>query len=535
MRGRRRTARLLTPMSGSWQAAAMDLLHSLTIGDLLREHARSYPARTALVDAEHRLTWPELDARVNQLGAALQVEGFTAGDRILWLGQNSFRIIEGLCAAAKLGGVFCPANWRQSAAELAFVIDDVDPKIVIWQEAEIGAVLRDARALTTTSQARWIRHDAPTEDPESYEAFLAGQPGDDPGLDIDPASSVLMLYTAAFTGTPNGALLSHTAVLVQDLVMGMMQEISNDYVYLNCGPLFHVATFMTTMATFHFGGTNVFTPRVDAEELCRLIDAERCTGAFIMGPTIGEILKLNAEGRYDLHSLRTFGGKPAWNEMITVDTSPWARRPAGFGQTEVMGMLTLNAWGGESIGNSGRPTPMMQVRIVDPDGHEVAPGETGEITARGPAVMNGYHNRPELNEARLAGGWHHTNDLGRRETDGSISFVGPKGRLIKSAAENIYPAEVEACLQAHPAIREAAVIGVPDPKWDQSVRAIVVVADGETITEAEVIEHCRAHIASYKKPRTVVFVDALPRLGWPIDYETLDEQFGGGGYPGERR
>jgi long-chain acyl-CoA synthetase len=341
-----------------------------------------------------------------------------------------------------------------------------------------------------------------------------------------------MMYTAAFAGRPNGAVLNHTAVLVQDLVMGMMQEITNEYVYLNCGPLFHIATFMTTMATFHFGGTNVFTPRVDAEELCRLIQDERCTGAFVMGPTIGEILEVNRDGRYDLKTLRTFGGKPEWNEMITVDTSPWARKPAGFGQTEVMGMLTLNAWGGDAIGTSGRPTPMAQVRIVDPQGNEVPPGETGEITARGPTVMNGYHNRPQLNVQRLAGGWHHTNDLGKRELDGSITFVGPKGRLIKSAAENIYPAEVEGCLQQHPAVQEVAIIGIPDKKWDQSVKAIVVLKEGERATEDELIEHCRANIASYKKPRSVEFVASLPRDGWLIDYDALDEQFGGGNYPG---
>jgi long-chain acyl-CoA synthetase len=314
--------------------------------------------------------------------------------------------------------------------------------------------------------------------------------------------------------------------------MGMMQEVTNDYVYLNCGPLFHIATFMTTMATLHFGGTNVFTPRVDAEELCRLIQDEHCTGAFVVGPTISQIVELNEGGAYDLSSLRTFGGSPEWNRMITVDTSPWGRKPAGFGQTEVTGMLTLNAWGGDADGTAGRPTPMVQVRIVDPDGNEVPLGETGEITARGPTVMNGYHDRPELNAARLAGGWHHTNDLGKRELDGSVSFVGPKGRLIKSAAENIYPAEVEGCLQKHPAVKEAAVIGIPDPKWDQSVKAVIVLKEDATATEEELIEHCRANIASYKKPRSVEFLDEMPRDGWLVDYEALDQRFGGGNYPG---
>jgi long-chain acyl-CoA synthetase len=313
--------------------------------------------------------------------------------------------------------------------------------------------------------------------------------------------------------------------------MGMMQEIGSDYVFLNSGPLFHIATFMTTLATFHFGGTNVFTPRVDAEELCRLIDAERCTGAFVVGPTIAQMIETNADGRYDLKSLRTFRGNDAWNAMVTVDDSPWARRPAGFGQTECMGMLTLNAWGGEQLGTSGRPTPMVQVRIIDPEGEEVPPGEIGEIVARGPTVMNGYFNRPELNAQRQEGGWHHTNDLGRREADGSITWVAPKGRLIKSAAENIYPAEVEGAIGRHPAVKECAVIGVPDKVWTQSVKAIVVLNDGATATAEDIIEHCRASIASYKKPRSVEFIDALPRTGWLVDYDSLDERFGGGGYP----
>ena len=150
-------------------------------------------------------------------------------------------------------------------------------------------------------------------------------------------------------------------------------------------------------------------------------------------------------------------------------------------------------------------------------------------------MMSGYHDRAELNAARQAGGWHHTNDLGRREDDGSISFVGPKTRLIKSAAENIYPAEVEGCVARHPAVAECAVIGVPDPTWTQSVKAIVVPKQGQAVTAEEIIEHCRANIASYKKPRTVEIVDKLPRQGWAVDYDALDSRFGGGGYPGGGR
>jgi long-chain acyl-CoA synthetase len=174
------------------------------------------------------------------------------------------------------------------------------------------------------------------------------------------------------------------------------------------------------------------------------------------------------------------------------------------------------------------------VRIVDDDGADVPDGEVGELVGRGPTVMNGYWNRPEENARRSRDGWHRTNDLGRREADGTVTFVGPKGRMIKSAAENIYPVEVERCLATHEAVADAAVIGIPDQRWVQSVKAIVVLHEGATATADELIEHCRTRIASYKKPRSVEFVDALPRQGFVVDYDALDARFGGGNYPGGR-
>jgi long-chain acyl-CoA synthetase len=501
----------------------------LTLAGVLAEHRRSYPGRTAVVCRDHRYTYAELDARVSRLANGFRSAGLGPGDRVLWLGQNCHRLLECLLAAARSGSIFCGANWRQTAEELAFVIDDLQPSVVIWQEAEIGPSVQQARKLAARD-ATWIQHD--TNGSEGYESLVASASGDQPAVEADPASPVLQMYTAAFSGRPNGALLSHTAIIVQSLMMARLQEIDWDYVYLNSGPLFHVATLMTTMATFQFAGTNVFTPRVEADELCRLIERERCTGAFLMGPTIDQILELNRDGSYDLKSLRTFGGRPEWNEMITVDTSPWGKRPGGYGQTEVMGMLTFGSVGGPGQGSAGRPSPVAQVRIVDPEGNEVPPGEVGEIVARGPTVMAGYHDRPDVNAARQVGGWHHTNDLGRRELDGSISFVGPKTRLIKSAAENIYPAEVEGCISRHPAVAEAAVIGVPDPRWTQSVKAVVVLKPEANASAEDIIEHCRASIASYKKPRSVEFIDRLPRQGFAVDYDTLDERFGGGGYPG---
>jgi len=278
------------------------------------------------------------------------------------------------------------------------------------------------------------------------------------------------------------------------------------------------------------GGTNVFVRRSDAEELCRLIEAERCTGAFLMPPTIAQMVELNGDGRYDLSSLRMAPSRPEWDAMITVDTRPWAGRLGGTGQTEVTGLVTFSAFGGTGV--HGRPSPLAQVQIHDDADRELAAGDVGEIVVRGPVVMNGYHNRPELNARKQRGGWHHTGDLGRREEDGSLTFIGPMTRMIKSAAENIYPAEVEACIGTHPGVQEVAVIGVPDDVWAQSVKAIVVPRPGAALTPEQIIDHCRAAIASYKKPRTVEFVPALPRRDWLIDYDALDREFGGGGYPG---
>jgi long-chain acyl-CoA synthetase len=508
----------------------MSPVHGLTLGDVLREHRRSRPQAAAAVDGDVRLTYAELDARVNRLANALRDAGVGSGDRILWLGQNSFRLVECLLAAAKLGAYFCAANWRQSAEEMAFVLDDLTPAVVVHQAAEIGETVSAARSQSTgAGAARWIQHDN-----GEYEAFVASGSPDDPDRPVDDGEAVLLMYTAAFSGRPNAAMLSHTALIGQALMIGRLAEIDSTYVYLNCGPLFHIATFFSTLATFLHGGTNVFTPRVDAEELCRLIETEQCTGAFLMAPTTKQIRELNANGKYNLKSLRAYPGARDWNEMITPDSSPWARYPGGYGQTEVVGMLTFAALGTGATGMHGRTSPLMQLRIVDPDDNELPAGEVGEICARGPLVMNGYWNRPDETAHRFRNGWHHTHDLGRREDDGSLTFIGPATRMIKSAAENIYPAEVEGCLKQHPAVADAAVIGVPDPTWLQSVKAVVVLRDGETATADEIIAFCRERIASYKKPKSVEFVDALPRAGFAVDYDALDERFGGGGYPGEK-
>lgn len=492
----------------------------LTLFDVVANHARSRPDHLAIGDGDVRLSWRDFATRIERTAVALHDAGVREGERVLWLGQNSFRVQELLLACARLGALFCPANWRQQPEELAFVIDDLEPVVVVTQQEEVGDTVDAGLAAAHHSPARTVVHDA--EGADSYESFVSVAGSNT--LQREPATSsedpLLLIYTAAFSGRPNAAMLPHRALIAQSLLLGPWMGITAEHRYLNAGPMFHIGVFMENLATMQFGGTNVFVRRSDGHELCKAIESFRCTGSYIVGPMHEAMRDANADGRYDLSSL------------APRDT-PWHRRAGGYGQTEVMGMATFNLLSSpDEIGTHGRPSPVIQLRVVDPDDRDVGVGETGEIAIRGATVMLGYWNRDEVNAERSRNGWHHTNDLGRYEADGTFSFVGPKGRMLKSGAENIYPAEVEGALKSHPAVADAAIIGVPDARWVQSVKAIVVLRDGMTATPDELIAHCKAKIASYKKPRTVELVDALPRNGFMVDYDALDARFGGGNYPG---
>ncbi|HSW04925.1 AMP-binding protein [Aquabacterium sp.] len=502
-------------------------LHSLTLPEILEEHRRSRPQGVAVVGEGRRWTYPEFADRVQRLANALEDAGVQRDDRILWLAQNHPGVLEGIIAAGALGAMFCPVNWRQSADELAFIIDDLEPRVVIWQAGEIGGTVLAARERASFRAPLWLALDGAG----GYEDFI-GTAAPQPRPRVPNADApALVVYTAAFGGRPNGAMLSQRAITWQDMALIDIQDLSAETCFLNSGPLFHVGTLMVTLAVFHIAGTNVFIRRTDTEAIAQQIHEQRCSYAFLMQSTCAELVALNREHAYDFSCLRSASVSPEWDAMVQVQDS---RSLFGYGQTEAMGPVSWAYYGwGHNQGRNGRTGPVAQLRILDEAGHELPPGEVGEICLRGPTVMQGYWRRPELNTQRQRDGWHHTNDLGRREADGSLSFIGPKVQMIKSGAENIYPAEVEGCLRQHPGVADAAVIGVPDATWVQSVKALVVLKPGAEATPEALIAHCRERIASYKKPRFVVFVPALPRTPQgAIDYAALDAAHGGGGYPG---
>jgi acyl-CoA synthetase (AMP-forming)/AMP-acid ligase II len=500
-----------------------------TLGSVVRENARSAPDRCAVVCGAARITHAELDDRTDRLASALSRQGVEPGDWVAWLGQNCHRWLELLIAAGKVGAVLCSLNWRQPASALVTVLSDLRPRLVFWQEHELGQPASDVRA--NAAGATWIGHDDVGD--SGYEALLAAAPIAAPGHVEDPDDPVLAMCVTGGDGDTPVSMLSHNNLLVPGWVLGPLQWIDASTVNLASAPLFHIASLFTIVPTLQCRGTNVMVARADPEQICKAIEGHRCTHGFLLGPTAEAIVDLNAGGQYDLHTFRSALSIPAWQAMVTNDDSPWGHRTGGYGQTETS-MALLAALGGEDCSStSGRAAPYAEVRVVDDAGMDLAVGEVGEIVVRGPSVHRGYWERPELNSRRFRGGWWHTHDLGRRNADGSVTFVAPMGRMLKSGAENVYASEVERCLLERADVLEAAVIGIPDDKWIQKVMAVVVLRPDTAASEEELSAHCRQRLAPFKIPRSYAlqFVP-LPRDGGAVDYAALDAAHGGGNYPG---
>jgi acyl-CoA synthetase (AMP-forming)/AMP-acid ligase II len=510
----------------------MSSVHALSLADIAVRNARFRPDAEAVVCGSHRATYRQLEKRVRRLAGALSARGVGPGDRVAWLGRNCHVALEALLACGRLGAMLCPLNWRGQPEEVAFWLRDLQPGLVIYDDqifaADTIAACQDALA----EPASWLersRYESVLDSPAADKSAADGPPSD--GFrETDP---VLVLYTGAFDGHASGSMLTHQNLLTQGLLWVWLWGFDERTVYLACGPMFHVAAWMSIVPALLAGGKVVITERADAETVCQLIDGERCTNGLVLPQTIEKILELNAGNRYDLSCFRSFVRIPGWIGMVQADGSLMGRSPGGYGQTEVTGSATVSALGPRPDDlTSGVASPAALVRVVTADDIEAGPGEIGEIVVRGPIVHAGYWNRPEVNAVRNRGGWWHTGDLGRTDPDGAISFIGPRQRMLKSGVENIYPVEVELCLEAHAKVKEAAVIGVPDERWIQSVRALVVRQPDAELTEAEVIAWCASRLASYKKPRSVIFVDSVPRAGHAKDYDTLDRDHGGGNYPG---
>lgn len=504
----------------------MASIHELTLGDVVRENARRFRTRPALISEDGRqLNYQELDLRVTKLANSLRAAGLGPGSRLLWLCLNSSDIFELLLASSKIGACLCVGNWRNAVDELTFVLDDFSPSLVVWQNAEIGEKVAKARA-TTSAEAVWVQHD----NGEYQRLVDTGSPDDDE-IDVSSAAPCVAIYTAAFEGQPRAALLSSDNLMAMATTTMLVRHISSEDRCLVTAPAFHVMYVAEALPIFLVGGLNVFVRRIDAAEIVRLVEQHRCTRAYLVTLTREQIIEHVRESGGDLSSLMSSGTKE-WEALVSPDLTPFGRFGGVYGQTEVSGMACYAAYGPSSDGVSGRPGPYAAMRIWDDDDVELPVGAVGEIVVKGPMVMAGYHGRDAENTRMHETGWRRTNDLGRREEDGSISFVAPKTRIVKSGVENIYPVEVERCIASLAGVAECAIIGVPDPDFIQTVKAIVVLEEGAQVGADAIIQHCVDNMASYKKPRVVELVADLPKVNGAVDYDELDRRFGGGNYPG---
>jgi len=492
------------------------------------QQAVSFPGRTAIVYRDQRLSFADICDRANRIANVLKAEGVREGDRVLWLGQNANRVLELFLACSRLGAGLCVANWRQSVAELAFVIRDIDARVIFWQQEEVGDVTVEART-AADSDAMWIRHDG--DDAESYEgriAAAAAEAGEEAGTD-SINRPLLILYSAAFGGRPNGAQLSDVGLFLQMLTHTSALGIGRDNVGLVSTPMFHIVAWLDLLPTFMMGGKVAIARRTEAQALCELIHREKIVTGRLHPPIAARIAEYNADRRFDLSSFRSSLDIPGWKEM--TGSGP---EIGGTGQTEVAGPIVLHALGG-STPFSGRIAPFAEARVVNPDGTDAPPGKLGELWIRGASAGLGYWNRPELNAERMRGDWWRTTDLARRDADGTISFAGPMLQMVKTGGENVYPAEVEAAIKSHPAITAAAIIGTPDPIWSQIVTGIVALAPDAHLTLETLRAYLKDRIAGYKIPRALHIVQKMPMKGLVPDYAALDARFGGGNYPGQAR
>lgn len=488
-----------------------------TMADIVRVQARLRGNKDAIVFRGDRISYAQLNDRASQVANGLRAWGIGKGDRIAVLDKNDPSFFEIWCGAMKLGAVLVPVNWRLAPPEVAYVVNDARARVLFHGGpfAELVAKVRDR--LSGVAQVVGI-HDP---GPQGYAAWRDAQDVTDPDLPIAAEDVAIQMYTSGTTGHPKGAQIMH-ANLAAAFAAGSNHygNWSADDVNLVAMPLFHIAGNGWGLVGFYHGATNVMMSDVDPKEILRLIPEQRISKALFVPAVILFVLQVPGVEQVDFSSLDTivYGASPIPVELVRQAVKVFrCDFVQVYGLTETSGSIT---WlgpedhrdpVGERLKSCGRPWTGVEVRILGPDGSEQPQGEVGEIVCRTPQVMKGYWNLPEETAKAMRGEWFHTGDAGYLDADGYLYIYDRVKDMIVSGGENIYPAEVESALFGHPAIADLAVIGVPSEKWGEEVKACVVLKPGHSLTEEELIAYARERIAGYKVPRSVDFLEALPR------------------------
>jgi acyl-CoA synthetase (AMP-forming)/AMP-acid ligase II len=468
------------------------------IGSWPARRDRKTPHRVALRHAGREWTYRQLYERVCRLAHALRGMGIGRGDRVAYLGPNHPAYLETLFAAGTLGAIFVPLNTRLAAPELEYLLDDSGSRVLVAENPPDA--LRDKTTLVDVTGG--------------YEELLAAAPGGPIDEPVTLSDRCVIMYTSGTTGRPKGAVLSHGNLIWNSVNVVVDADLVADEVTLLCAPLFHTAGLnMTCLPTLLKGGTVLLEPAFEPTRMLDLIERHRVT--FMFGvPAMYDAMAATARwSTVDLSSLRllTCGGAPVPAATIRTYLTRGLTFVQGYGMTEASpGVLLLAADQVDAkAGTAGVPHFFTDVRIAGPDGADLPPGEKGEVLVSGPNVMSEYWQRPEATTEALAGGWFRSGDAAVADADGFVSIVDRIKDMIISGGENVYPAEVEDALYGHPAVAECAVIGVPDERWGEVGRAVVVRRG--SVTADELLAFLRDRLAGYKVPKSVRFVDELPR------------------------
>jgi fatty-acyl-CoA synthase len=488
------------------------MARDMGLGYWLTRRAALTPARRALVFEEEAWTYAELNRRVNALAHALRDLGVRHGDRIAYLDLNHPTFLLTLFAAAKLGAIHVPLNFRLTAPELSYIIGDAGVHTLVHDEAFAATVDRiraeiPCRELISTAARPGVRR---------LDDLLRGRPTDDLDDRVSTDDVALIMYTSGTTGRPKGAMLTHGNLLWNNINACLAFDSSVDDVTLVCAPLFHIGGLnVTTLTALMKGATVVLMRSFDPGGVLELIARHRVTTMFGVPAMFLFMSQHPGFAAADMSSIRYLlcGGAPVPEALIRLYGARGICFAQGYGLTETAPFVTLVPMERalEKVGSAGLPPMFTDVRVVDEHGDEVPTGERGEVVVRGPNVMKGYWNRPDATAETIVHGWLHTGDIGVRDAEGYHYIVDRKKDMIISGGENIYPAEVEDCLYGHPEVAEVAVIGMCDPRWGEAVLAVVVRRPGAAVEEQDIIDFTQGRLARYKQPRRVIFAEALPR------------------------
>jgi len=494
-----------------------------TFAHIIHRHALLQPDKEAFVYGSKRITFSQYNARVNSLIHALQAMGVKKGDPIGILSWNCLGYVEVYGAAMKGGFITSPFNTRLKERELEYIIN----------YSEANTLFVGPELIETVNQLRprlpkvknFISFETASPNMLYHGDLIASYSQDEPDVQVDEDDPVGIIYTSGTTGVPRGALYTHRCLIDDSRTLAINMNLYPGHKRILITPLFHIAGNTHFRSTLYIGGCNVIMKFFDAAVTLQTIHDERATHMDIVPTHLAAMLNLPDLNKYDISSLEFmwYGASPMPLEVLKKGMRVFGLIFAqGYGQSESgpaishlskedHNVLDKPEREQKKLTSAGQPDIGVQVRIVDEQGNDVEPGQVGEIIVRSKHIMVGYWHKPAETKETLINGWVHTGDMGYYDDEGYIYIADRKKDMIISGGENVYPREVEEILYQHPAILEAAVIGVPDPYWVERVHAVVATKKGASTTAEELIAFCKKHLAGYKAPKTVDFVDSLPK------------------------